>query len=365
MESPIVTASTSSPRARMPRARRALRRAFRAPRALGALGTLAALGPLGLAGDSVAALACAGGLLLASPPCAAAPDTPASAPLTSAGTTAGAPPTPYRPSQQIQFGNAATFRSLIPSPMLDGQAAEEYNQILKGAQQANQLLAATDPRVTRVRAIAEQLIPYSLKWNDRVRGWKWEANVVRSPDIRMYCLPGGKIVIYSGMLDRLRLNDNELGMLLGHEIAHALREHARERLGEQQAAQLDAGTIPQLFGLADLGAAPLGIGSQLITMKYEHTDEIEADVIGSDIASRAGFDPRAAITLWDKIAAATRGNKEQGFIYVHPYSVARRQDIVKRLPDMLALYAKARGVGVDALPDYAGMRVGRKTARWK
>ena len=149
--------------------------------------------------------------------------------------------------------------------------------------------------------------------------------MVRSPDIRMYCLPGGKIVVYSGLLDRVRLNDNELGMLIGHEIAHALREHARERLGELQASQLDSsGTIPQLFGLADLGAAPLGIGSRLLEMKYESTDETEADVIGSDIASRAGFDPRAAVTLWDKLAAATRSNRDQGFIYVHPYTPARR-----------------------------------------
>ncbi len=136
--------------------------------------------------------------------------------------------------------------------------------------------------------------------------------VVRSTDIRMYCLPGGKIVVYGGLLDRVRLNDNELGMLIGHEIAHALREHARERLGQLQASQLDSsGTIPQLFGLADLGAAPLGIGSRLLEMKYENTDETEADVIGSDIASRAGFDPRAAVTLWDKLADATRGDRDR------------------------------------------------------
>jgi predicted Zn-dependent protease len=248
------------------------------------------------------------------------------------------------------------FRNLIPSPVLEAQAAEEFEQIVYGAQHAGRLYPDTDARVIRVHSIVDKLIPYSLKWNERAKNWKWEIAVIRSPDIRMYCLPGGKIVIYSGILDRTRLNDNELGMLLGHEIAHALREHARERLGQQQAAQLDSsGTIPQLFGLADLGAAPLGIGSQLLEMKYESTDETEADVIGSDIASRAGYDPRAAITLWDKLAAATRSNRNQGYIYVHPYTPARRQDIMKRLPDMLPLYAKAIGKTVDALPDYAGI----------
>jgi hypothetical protein len=275
--------------------------------------------------------------------------------------TANAPaadnrPPPYAPNQQLRFGNYAVFRNLIPSPVLEAQAAEEFEQIVYGAQHAGRLYPDTDARVIRVHSIVDKLIPYSLKWNERAKNWKWEIAVIRSPDIRMYCLPGGKIVIYSGILDRTRLNDNELGMLLGHEIAHALREHARERLGQQQAAQLDSsGTIPQLFGLADLGAAPLGIGSQLLEMKYESTDETEADVIGSDIASRAGYDPRAAITLWDKLAAATRSNRNQGYIYVHPYTPARRQDIMKRLPDMLPLYAKAIGKTVDALPDYAGI----------
>jgi hypothetical protein len=288
---------------------------------------------------------------------------PASGPAT-ASTATPAQQTPYGPSPTIRYGGLAVFRNLIPSPMLESQATAEFDEIVRGADHANSLYPATDARVKRVRSTIDALIPYSLKWNERAKNWKWDVAVVRSPDIRMYCLPGGKIVVYSGLLDRVRLNDNELAMLLGHEIAHALREHARERLGEQQAAQLGSGSIPQLFGLADLGAAPLGIGSQLLEMKYESTDETEADVIGSDIASRAGFDPRAAITLWDKLAAATRSNRSQGFIYVHPYTPARRADIMKRLPDMLPLYAKAVGKTVDALPDYAGIgRPRRKLAR--
>jgi hypothetical protein len=299
-----------------------------------------------------------------SAPTSAAPaETPSAAASNAANSSnpgnASAPqsPPPYTPpAQQLRFGSYAVFRNLIPSPVLESQAADEFDEIVYGAQHADRLYPATDPRVIRVKSIVDKLIPYSLKWNERAKNWKWVIAIIRSPDIRMYCLPGGKIVIYSGILDRVHLNDNELAMLLGHEIAHALREHARERLGQQQAAQLDSsGTIPQLFGLADLGATVLGIGSQLLEMKYTPTDETEADVIGSDIASRAGYDPRAAITLWDKLAAATRSNRDDGYIYVHPYSPARRQDIMKRLPDMLQLYAKAIGKSVDQLPDYAGI----------
>jgi hypothetical protein len=297
---------------------------------------------------------------------AAAASGPSGTSGASAATATPAPspaPTPYGPSSAIRYGSAAVFRNLIPSSMLESQATAEFDEIARGADHASRLYPATDARVKRLRAMTDELIPFSLKWNERAKNWKWDIAVIRSPDIRMYCLPGGKIVVYSGLLDRMRLNDNELGMLLGHEIAHALREHARERLGEQQAAQLGSGSIPQLFGLADLGAAPLGIGTQLLEMKYESTDETEADVIGSDIASRAGFDPRAAITLWDKLATATRSNRNQGFIYVHPYTPTRRADIMKRLPDMLPLYAKAIGKSVDALPDYAGIgRLKRKFA---
>lgn len=301
------------------------------------------------------------------PAATSSPPAAAKAPAATAAPAASAPAsTPsYGPNTQLRYGGYLVFRNLIPSPMLEAQAAEEFDQIAYGAEHANRLYGDADAHVTRVRSMADKMIPYSLKWNERAKGWKWDVAVVRSNDIRMYCLPGGKIVVYSGLLDRVRLNDNELGMLLGHEIAHALREHARERLGERQAGQISSsGAIPQLFGLADLGVAPLGIGSQLLEMKYENTDETEADVIGSDIASRAGFDPRAAVTLWDKLATATRANREQGFIYVHPYTQARRQDIIKRLPDMLPLYAKAIDKTVDELPDYAGMgRPRRKLAR--
>lgn len=297
---------------------------------------------------------------------AATPSATGSANAGSAGSATAAPAQPatsgpaasttYAPNGQLRYGGYLVFRNLIPSPMLEAQASEEFNQIAYGAEHANRLYGDSDAHVVHVRSIVERMIPYSLKWNERAKGWKWEVAVVRSDDIRIYCLPGGKIVVYGGLLDKTRLNDNELGMLIGHEIAHALREHARERLGQLQASQLDSsGTIPQLFGLADLGSMPLGIGSRLLEMKYESTDETEADVIGSDIASRAGFDPRAAVTLWDKLAQATRGDRDRGFIYVHPYTPARRQDIIKRLPDMLPLYAKAIGKSVDALPDYAGM----------
>lgn len=269
---------------------------------------------------------------------------------------AAAPPAEnaYDPSKEIRYGDAAAFRNLIPTSMLEQQAAAEYQRLLKSAAQRHRLLPATNAQVKRVRGIAQKLIPASFKWNEHAKQWHWEVNVIRDPQANVMCLPGGKIVVFTGMLDTLVPNDNELGMLLAHEIAHALREHARERLGKQQALQMEVGEVPQLFGLADMGRSQLGIGAQLLTLKFSHDDETEADVIGTDIAARAGFDPRAGITLWNRLAARSRTRKD--FISRHPFNQSRITDLKKRLPDMLALYAKAIGKPVKQLPAYVTRR---------
>ncbi|RQU88112.1 M48 family peptidase [Burkholderia cenocepacia] len=276
-------------------------------------------------------------------------------------TGAAVPAKAYTPTPtQVRYGNAIAFRTLIPSPLLEQLTANEYAQIVQTAADSNRLLPANQPRVKRLRAIVAKLAPYSVKWNDRVKSWAWDVNVIRSRDIRLTCLPGGKVLVYGGMLDRVRLNDDEFGVLLAHGIAHALREHARSNFSVASQTSLRAAALPPLFGVGDPLPQALNLGERLQSLHYDPTDETEADVIGGDIAARAGFDPRAAITLWDKLAAATRANKTSGFIYTHPYSTARRQDLLNRLPDLMPLYAKATGKRVESLPDYAGISAQRR-----
>ncbi|EKS9843561.1 M48 family metallopeptidase [Burkholderia cepacia] len=294
-------------------------------------------------------------------PATSAAPVPPSAAEGAQPTGAAVPAKAYTPTpQQVRYGNAIAFRTLIPSPLLEQITANEYAQIVQTAADSNRLLPANQPRVKRLRAIVAKLAPYSVKWNDRVKSWAWDVNAIRSRDIRLTCLPGGKVLVYGGMLDRVRLNDDELGVLLAHGIAHALREHARSNFSVTSQTSLRAAALPPLFGVGDPLPQALNLGERLQSLHYDPTDETEADVIGGDIAARAGFDPRAAITLWDKLAVATRANKASGFIYTHPYSAARRQDLLNRLPDLMPLYAKATGKRVESLPDYAGISAQRR-----
>jgi predicted Zn-dependent protease len=242
----------------------------------------------------------------------------------------------------LGFGATRPFRNALPPPVVEAQSQAEYDRLIGRARAAGLLLPDDDMRVMRLRALLEKLTPFAAKWSDRAKTWQWEVNVVRSSDARMVSLPSGKLIVYSALAQRIRLTDDELAMLFGHEMAHALREQVREELGEQS-APLGTVAFARLFGVTEFGDASAPAPAASLTgIEFDATDETEADVIGTDIAARAGFDPRAAIVLWDKLALAARRGGTGSFM--DPYNAARREDLVKRLPDMLALYAKARAI---------------------
>jgi Zn-dependent protease with chaperone function len=145
---------------------------------------------------------------------------------------------------------------LTPSASeVDAAARQQYAQIISEADKKGAL--NRDPRQTeRVRAIAQRLIPHTAVFRDDAPGWRWEINVLSSDQINAWCMPGGKIAVYTGLLDKLKLTDEEVAAVVGHEIAHALREHARERMGRQQAAGVGLAVIEILSGvrLGDLGS---------------------------------------------------------------------------------------------------------------
>lgn len=240
----------------------------------------------------------------------------------------------------VDVGGQSGFARLVPAEQIEQAAAQQYQQIALEARKQNALLPDNHPQVVRLRTIAKRIIPHSLSWNKRASQWQWQVIVVNSKELNAFCMPGGKIAFYTGILDQLKLTDDEVAMIMGHEVAHALREHARERIGKQSATRLGANMISGLLGLGGLGDALLNTGSQLLTLTFSRQDESEADLVGMELAARAGYNPQAGVTLWQKMAAAAKGAPPQ-FLSTHPSSGTRIQDIQSNLPKVMPLFERA------------------------
>jgi predicted Zn-dependent protease len=157
-------------------------------------------------------------------------------------------------------------------------------------------------------------------------------------------MPGGKIAFYTGILEQLKLTDDEVAMIMGHEMAHALREHARERMGKQAATNIGLSLGAQLLGLGNTGAQIANMGGQLLSLKFGREDESEADLVGLELAARAGHNPRAGVSLWQKMSAASKGAPPQ-FLSTHPSGPTRIKDIELNIPKVEPLYERAKHAG--------------------
>ena len=243
---------------------------------------------------------------------------------------------------QVDVGKASSLRNLVPAQKLESSAAQQYSQMMAQARAQRALAPDDHPQVQRLRAIARKLIPYTAQWSDRARGWQWEVNLIASKQINAFCMPGGKIAFYTGILDQLKLTDDEVAMIMGHEMAHALREHARERLAKTQVTGLGLSLGAQLLGLGQAGDLAANLGTQLLTLQYSRSDETEADLVGLELAARAGFDPRASVTLWQKMGAATGNKGTLDFLSTHPSGPNRIKELETNMPKVEPLYRSAR-----------------------
>ena len=240
----------------------------------------------------------------------------------------------------VDVGKPSSMRNLVPAGTIEKQAAQEYEQLKRQAASKRALGPDDHPQVRRLRAIAARMIPFVDRFNPLARQWRWEVNLIGSKQINAFCMPGGKIAFFSGILDTLKLTDDEAAMVMGHEIAHALREHARARMAKSQIAQFGANLLGELVAGGRYAGA-FQMGGSLLSLKFSRDDESEADVVGLDLAARAGFDPRAGISLWQKMAAAnSRAPLE--FLSTHPAGNNRIKDIERHLPDVMPLYERAR-----------------------
>ncbi|MCP5227181.1 M48 family metallopeptidase [Accumulibacter sp.] len=235
---------------------------------------------------------------------------------------------------------------LVSSAEVDRSAAKAYRTMMDEAQSKN-LLNRNAQQTARVRAIARRLIPATAAFRGDAPGWKWEVNVVSSKELNAWCMPGGKIAVYTGLIEQLPATDDELAAVMGHEIAHALREHGREKAGQAAglniAAALGGALIGAYFGVdAGLGQSMIGSVGDLAFMRPNSREmEQEADRIGVELAARAGYDPAAAITLWEKMGRVSGGQPPQ-WLSTHPSHQSRIADLRVYAQRVQPLYLAAR-----------------------
>ncbi|MBR7745592.1 M48 family metallopeptidase [Undibacterium sp. BYS107W] len=259
------------------------------------------------------------------------------------------------PQEGVNVGKMSIMRKIVPSGALEGQAAQQYMQTMQTAQQKRELAPDNHPQVIRLRAIAKKMIPFALPWNPRAKEWKWEVNLIASTQINAYCMPGGKIAFYTGILDTLKLTDDEVAMIMGHEIAHALREHGAERAGKSMAMSGAAkllGIFAESKGYdGNMVAGIAGTAGNVAMLKFSREDETEGDIVGMDLAARSGFDPRAGVTLWQKMGLVNQKAPPK-WLSTHPAGEDRIKEIRKHFPEVMPLYARAKGVSLANLPPY-------------
>lgn len=231
---------------------------------------------------------------------------------------------------------------LVSSQQLNEMSNQAYAK-LKAEAAAKGTLNQDQALLQRVKTISSRLEQQTRIFRPDAPGWNWEANVISSDQVNAFVMPGGKIMVYTGLVNKLRLTDDELAVVLGHEIAHALREHSREHVSQALAAQTAIGLGSALLGLGQ-GAAQLGnAGYQaLIATRFGRNDEEEADRIGLELTARAGYDPQAGITFWQKMLAAKSGSSAPSFLSSHPTDANRLQTVQALLPTVTPLYLASR-----------------------
>jgi predicted Zn-dependent protease len=228
---------------------------------------------------------------------------------------------------------------LVPSATIEQGAAEAYEAELKTARDKG-VLNTDKAQLTRVTTIARRLVGATAAFRPDAAAWNWQFNVQKTKDLNAYCMPGGRIMVYSGLIETLELSDAELATVLAHEVAHALREHTRERVSRAYAQQLLLSGAAAVTGVSE-GAANIAnmVAEVTFQLPFSRDQESEADQIGLELMARAGYDPRAAVTLWNKMSAAASSGQPK-FLSTHPAPKERIKDIEKNLPRVLPLYAK-------------------------
>jgi predicted Zn-dependent protease len=224
----------------------------------------------------------------------------------------------------------------VSAQQINEASAQSYRKMLQEATRKKTL--NPDPAMLeRVQVIAKRLIAQTSVFREDASRWQWEINVFQSDQVNAFCMAGGKIGIYSGLINKLKLTDAELAAVMGHEMAHALREHVREQVSLQYAAQLPGLVLAIVTGSQIMGQLGDMVSDVTLGLPRSRQAESEADEIGVELAARAGYDPSSAITLWQKMSNLG-GSRPPEFMSTHPSPATREQDLARASAAVMPLY---------------------------
>jgi len=233
-------------------------------------------------------------------------------------------------------------RMAVSSEEVNAGAQKAYSQMMAEAQKKN-ALDRDAAQVQRVKNIVSRLVPQTATFRPDAAKWPWEVHVVSLDDVNAWCMPAGKMAVYTGLINKLQPSDDELAAVMGHEIAHALREHSREQISQQMGTQAAIGIAGAPFGVGELGQ---GIGNMVadvtLNKPKSRTHETEADRIGVELAARAGYDPHAAVSLWEKMMKLG-GSQPPQWLSTHPSNESRIADLKTYSERVMPLYQSAKG----------------------
>ena len=232
---------------------------------------------------------------------------------------------------------------MISAAQIERISASSFEQQAKAAQKKN-ILIASGPQYERLKTIANRLIPQTAVFRDDTHSWNWGLQLIDSPLVNATCAPGGRITFYSGIINKLNLTDDEIAAIMGHEIAHAVREHGRERVSQAMAQNVIANVALAATGAGSAQSidAANQIMQYVLVLPNSRQNETEADAIGLEIAARGGYDPRAAITLWEKMSKESKGKNPPEFLSTHPSNENRIKELAALMPRVMPLYEAAK-----------------------
>ncbi|MGE4503144.1 MAG: M48 family metallopeptidase [Thiomicrospira sp.] len=227
------------------------------------------------------------------------------------------------------------------SEMIEG-SEQAYAQVLQKAQEENKL-NKDSATLARLQRIMQDLIPHTAQFRAEAINWDWQVNLISEDTLNAWIMPGGRIMFYTGLIHKLALSDDEVAAIMGHEMAHDLREHARERASQAQMTQLGLGLVGQLAGVdgmsLDLAATVINVA---VLLPFSRVHEVEADRIGIELAARAGYDPAAAVGIWQRMAALSTGGSTPEFLSTHPSYDSRIKDLTEYAKRLQPTYEQAK-----------------------